>query len=181
MNLFSSSVWDLVTFSRNHIVDYFNTNMAPFDTYSLSVLVFVIERATNNPMPIVTLTAGQAPDNFDVSSVEVDTTSNYTYDSETGPTTININSRVAHIEAKRSRFARALTICLFIINWALTTGSIYITVLVVFRRVGINDAILFLPVTIILTVPALRILCPGSLPFGIFIGRSRALKSWFKY
>jgi len=39
--------------------------MAPFDTYSLDVLVFMIERTTNNPMPIVTLTAGQAPDNFD--------------------------------------------------------------------------------------------------------------------
>ena len=175
MNLLSSSVWDLVTFGRLHIVDYLDTTMAPFDVYSLSVLVFVIERATNKPMPIVTLTAGQAPNNFDVSSVEAEMTNNYTYYSGTGPTTISVNSRFAEITAKRSRFARALTICLFLINWALTTGSIYIMVLVVSGRVGVNDAILFLPVTIVLTIPTLRILYPGSPPFGIFIGKSREL------
>ena len=155
--------------------------MAPFDVCSSSTLIFVIDKATNEPVPIVTLTAGRAPENFELSSVEVEAVSNYTYVSETGPTTINVNSGVVRIEARRSQFARALTMCLLLVNWALATCSIYITVLVVSRRVETNDSVLLLPVTIILTIPALRALYPGSLSFGIFIGRSRAIRSWFKY
>jgi len=151
--------------------------MAPFDVCSSSTVVLVIERATNRPIPIVTIMTGRAPENFDMSSVEVDTMRNYTYDSDTGPTTISVASRIVHMEARRSRFTRALTMCLFLVNWALTTCSIYITVLVVFRRVNTNDGILFLPVTIVLTIPALRILYPSSPPLGIFIGKSRILKS----
>ena len=151
--------------------------MAPFDVCSSSTLIFVIDKATNKPVPIVALTAGRAPENFELSSVQVETTSNYTYVSETGLTTIPVNSGVVRIEARRSRFARALTMCLFLVNWALATCSIYIVVLVISRRVETNDGILFLPVTIILTIPALRALYPGTRSLGIFIGRSRALRS----
>ena len=174
-NLFSSSLWDLVTLTRSHSVDYVNTNMAPFDVCSSSALIFVIDKTTNESIPIVTLIAGRAPENFDMSFVEVETTSNYTYGSDTGPTTINVHSRVVHMEARRSRFTRALTMCLFLVNCALTTCSIYITVLVIFRRVEKNDGTLFLPVTIILTIPTLRSLYPSSLPFGIFLGKTRTL------
>ena len=162
-------------------MDSVDTNMAPFDVCSSSALIFVIEKATNEPVPIIALIAGRAPENFDMSFVEVETISNYTYDSETGPTTINVSSRIVHMEARRSRFTRALTMCLFLVNWALTTCSIYITVLVVFRRVEKHDGTLFLPVTIILTIPTLRDLYPSSLPFGIFLGKTRALRSRFKY
>jgi len=155
--------------------------MAPFDVCSSSTLIFVIERGTNEPVPIVALTAGRAPENFELSSVQMETMSNYTYVSETGPTTISVNSGVVRIEARRSQFARAFTMCLLLANWALATCSIYIAVLVVSRRVETNEGILFLPVTIILTIPALRALYPGSRSFGIFIGRSRALRSLFKY
>jgi len=176
MNSLSFSLDTLVGFSTFHLIDYLDANMAPFDAYPFNVSVFAIEKATNEPVPILALTAGQTPDNLYVSSVEAETTSNYTYDSETGPTTINIHSKIAHIKLKRTRFAQALTMCLFLINWALTVGSIYI-VFAIFRREGTDDAVLLLPITIILTIPILRSLYPGSLPFGIFIGESRALKS----
>jgi len=150
--------------------------MAPFDVCSSSALIFVIDKATNESIPIVTLIAGRAPENFDMSFTEApETTSNHTYDSDTGPTTISVGSRVVHMEARRSRFTRALTMCLFLVNWALTTCSIYITVLVVFKRVEKHEGTLFLPVTIILTIPTLRELYPSSLPFGIFLGKSRTL------
>jgi len=93
----SSSLWDLVTLTRGHAVDYVDTNMAPFDVCYSSALIFVIDKATNEPIPIVTLIAGRAPENFDMTFVEVETTSNYTYDSTTGPTTISVGSRVVHI------------------------------------------------------------------------------------
>jgi len=149
--------------------------MAPFDTYLLNTLVFVIEKETNKSIPIVKLTAGQAPGNFGISSTEVKTASNYTYDSGTGPTTINVDSKIIRIEAKRSRFAQALTICLFLVSWTLATCSIYIVALVIFRREQMNDAVLLLPVTIALTIPTLRSLYPCSPPINISIGESRVL------
>jgi len=173
-------VWNLAIFSYYHSAEYLNAIMAPFDTYTFSILAFVIDKGSNQSVPIVTFTASQAPNNPNISSVEVETTSNYTYDSETGPATIIVDSRLVHIEATRSWFARALTMCLFLVNWALTVGSIYI-VLVIFGRGGIDDAVLLLPVTIILTIPTLRNLYSCPLSFGIFIGKPRAPRSWFRH
>jgi len=167
-------VYGLISFVAQYTADYPDVDTAPFDGYSLSVPAFVIDTVANEPIPIVAFTVGQAPDSFDISSVEVVTTSNYTYDSGTGPTTIAVHSKIAYIEVKRSRFAQALTISLLLVNWALTAASIYIVVLVVFRKERMNDAVLLLPVTIILTIPTLRGLYPGPLPLGIYIGKSRA-------
>jgi len=164
-----------------YIADRHSTRVTPFDVYLFSFLVYAVEKGTNKSIPTVTLTVDEARDDFDISSFEVEMVNNYTYDSGTGPTTINVHSKIAHVEAKRSQFAQALTMCLLLFNWALTTGSIYIVVLVVFKRERINDAVLLLPVTIILTIPALRNLYPGSPPFGVFIGKSQSLRSWFEY
>jgi len=171
--LFSARGLDVIFV--HHDIKYLDTYVAPFDAYSFSALVFVIEKETNQSIPIVTLTAGQASEkNFDVSSVGVKTMNSYTYDSEMGPTTTNVDSGIVYIEAKRSRFAQTLTICLFLINWTLAACSIYIVILVAFRRERTNDAVLLLPVTIILTIPTLRGLYPCSPPFTMFIGKSRA-------
>jgi len=176
MNPLFSSVYRLGGFRRRHAIDYLNRNMVLFDVYSFSVLAFVIEKETNRSVPIVTLAAGQAPDNFHVSSTEVETTTTYTYDSEAGPTTIDVDSRTIRIQVKRSRSAQALTMCLFLVNWALATGSIYIVLFTIFRREEINEAVLLFPVVTILIIPAPRSLYPGSPPFGIFIGKSLALR-----
>ena len=68
---------------------------------------------------------------------------------------------------------------LALINSALTISSAYITLLVVVRREKMNDSFLVLPVTVVLTIPALRGLHVGSPPFGIYLGRCQALRSWF--
>ena len=75
---------------------------------------------------------------------------------------------------ERSLLVRAFTLCLLIINSALTIGSAYVTLLAVTRRERVNDAVFFFPVTVVLTIPALRGLYPGSPPFGIYLGRSLA-------
>ena len=173
---FLASLYRFAGFRERHDIDYLNTNMVPFEVYSLSVLVFAIEKGTNKSVPIVIVSAGQAPDNFHVSCVGMETTATYTYDSGTGPTTIGVDSQTVYIQVKRSRSAQALTMCLFLVNWALTTGSIYIVLLVVFGGEDVNEAVLLLPITVILTIPAPRSLYPGSPPFGIFIGKSRALR-----
>ena len=163
-------------------MDYsYSVDMIPFDAYSLTVFAFVIEKATNSSTPVVAFIAPDAPDNFVISSTEEMAMNNYTYDSGTGPTVTEVQSSVVFIEVARSQFARAFTMCLLLINWAFTIGSIYVVLVVAIRDGGKNDTVLLLPVTIILTIPALRELYIGSPPFGIFIGKSRALRSQFEY
>jgi len=150
--------------------------MAPFDTYDLTVTMFVIEKATNRSVPIIAFAAGEGPKNFVVSSNNSRTLSNYTYDSGTGPTTVEVESSVITIAVKRSKLAQAFTVCLLLINSALTVGSAYVTVLVLTRKERIHEGIFLFPVTVVLTIPALRSLYPGGPPFGIYIGGSRALR-----
>jgi len=159
----------------DHSIYTYGLDMAPFDTYHSTTTMFAIEKATNESVPIVTFAASGRPKNFVVSSENSESLSNYTYDSGTGPTTVEVESGVTYITVKRSRLARAFTLCLLLINSALTAGSVYVTVLVLTTKEKINDGILFFPVTVVLTIPTLRSLYPGSHPFGLYIGRSRAL------
>ena len=162
----------------NHPIDVFFPDKVPFDTYDLVISVFVIEKATNKSVPIVTFAAGEGPEDFVVVSTEEDTKSNFTYDSGAGPATVEVESRVAAIGAQRSQLSKAFTLCLFFINWGLTVGSVYITValLVVPRKKEMEAAVFLLPVTVVLTISTLRSLYVGSPPFGIFIGKSWALR-----
>jgi len=172
-------MYRFTAFTADHATDIFKTDTVPFEAYSLAVSVFVVEKATNSSIPIVKFAVGDSPDNFFVSSTEDREVlmSPFIYDPGTGPTEISAQSSVIDILVKKSQFAQALTICMFIINWALTVGSVYITLVVTFRKEGGSDAILLLPVTIILTIPTLRNLYVGSPPFGVLIGKSRALRS----
>jgi hypothetical protein len=115
----------LTIFDVDHDIDISTVPMAPFDACSLTVSTFAIENATNRIVSIVTFAAGEAPDNFVISSVEAETKSNYTYDSRAGLTTVEVQSGVIDIEAGRTRLAREFTLGLLLVNWALTIGSTY--------------------------------------------------------
>lgn len=156
----------------NHDISLTDRTVVPFDVYILRTFFFAIEKATNKSVPIVTFAAGSGPNNFVLSSVEKPTNSTWTYDSGTGPTTGAVESSAIEITVKRSQLAQAFTMCLLLINSGLTACSAYVTLLVIVRKEGVNDAIILLPVTTILTIPALRDLYVGSPPFGIYIGRS---------
>ena len=151
----------------------------PFDSYGFSASAFVIEKATNKSVPIVAFAAGNGPQNFVVSSTGMPAQSMFTYDSGTGPITALVDSRIVWIKAKRSRLAKAFTLCLFIVNWALTVGSVYITLLALVGTGKMDPAVILLPVTLVLTIPTLRNLFVGSPPFGIYIGEYRIGISWF--
>ena len=164
----------------DHGVDYADGTV-PFDGYHFTAFVFAIEKATNKSVPIVVFAAGDGPENFILSSVEQQMNSTWTYDSMAGPITVVVESSVVEITVKRSQLAQAFTVCLLLVNAALAAGSVYVTLLVFVRREGVNDALLLLPVTTILTIPALRALYVGSPPFGIYLGGSpRALGSQFE-
>ena len=61
------------------------------------------------------------------------------------------------------------------VNWALAAGSVYITLILANKRKRVPDAVPLVPVTVVLTISAIRALYVGSPPFGIYIGRSQAL------
>ena len=162
------------------MVDAYSPSRVPFDAYTLSVLAFVIEKTTNNSVPIITFAACDRSDNFVFSSTEKLMNSTRNYDPGTGSITEEVYSSLAEIKAKRSHLAQAFTMCLLLINWALTLGSTYVMLVVVVQREKMPEGVLLLPVTIVLTIPTLRSLYVGSPPFGIYIGGSKVLESWSK-
>ena len=149
----------------------------PFDAYSHSAMVFVIEKATNKSLPIFTSTTGEGVSGFVIQSTEEQTETNWTQNSETVSTTVTVEASLIKITVKRSLLAQAFTVCLLITNSALAVGSAYVTLLAVVRREAVNDTVIFFPVTVVLTIPALRSLYPSSPPFGIYLGRPPGLRS----
>ena len=138
-------MYNLNVFDVDHSIDSYSDHMTPFDTFDLTALAFVIERATNRSVPIIAFAAGETPNGFTVSSVKMQTKIEYTYDPGTGPLTVEVDSSLVTISGKRTQFAQAFTMCLLVINWALTIGSTYITLLVVVRTdEKMNDVVLLL-------------------------------------
>ena len=137
--------------------------MNPFDHYTAYAFVTVVEPPSNKTLPLLTVTAGGGSDSFLFSS-----TPSQLWDSH--------GATVVVITAQRPRLAQAFTMCMLFINWALTIGTTYLT-LAVTKGVKLHEGVYILPVTIILTIPALRALYVGSPPFGIFIGRPQTLRS----
>ena len=93
---------------------------------------------------------------------------NFTYDAEGGQATAEVKSYTIFAGIGRSVPARGLTYSMFTINWILTLSSI-ITTSIMFNREG-EMAMALLPITVILTIPAIRNLYVGSPPFGIYLG-----------
>ena len=112
---------------------------------------------------------------FSVASVpgRVPSSNQFTYDGKKGPTTVTVDSYTMYPVIQRSRRGKALIYFMFAINWILTLCSI-ITTSVIFNREGqVKYGVALLPITVILAVPAIRDLYPGSPPLGIYLGTHR--------
>ena len=145
MRTFSSSFGSVNAFDVEHQIQYDYGIPVPFDAHGFYASVFVIEKATNESVPIVAFAAGNGPNNFFVFSTNEPAESNFTYDSGTGPNTVVVGSSVAFVDVKRSKLARAFTMCLLIVNWLLIVGSVYIALLVLVGRGKKDPAVLFFP------------------------------------
>ena len=179
MRTFSSSIGATCTFEKNHDIDISYQGAIPFDWYGFGASILVMEKATNKSVPITAFAVIGRLDNFVASSTEIPTQSKFTYDSGTGTTTVLVESSVISVVVERVQLAKAFTACLFIVNWALTIGSVYITLLTLVGTGKMDPAVVLLPITLVLTIPTLRGLYVGSPPFGTYIGEYRVVKSWF--
>jgi len=139
--------------------------------------VFVVEKATNKSIPITTFAVGDTgPADFTTASVEVPTRNQFTYDTEDGSTTAEVDSHTIFVTVKHSTRTRALTFSMFAINWVLTLCSATIASIVVRRRGKVEGGVALLPITVILSTPTIRSLYVGSPPFGIFLGTHQSFR-----
>ena len=167
MGVYAASIYFPATKNR-HLFD--QQLAAPFDTYILNAFVFVIDPATNRSVPIIRFGAADPLNNFVTFFTDSPTTSKFTYHGGEGPVTVDVESRALELDIRRSVLSRAFTMCLWIVNWALSAGTMYITLAIVVNAQKVTDVVLALPITVILTVPTIRALYVGEPPFGILLG-----------
>ena len=167
------SLMDMVSFDTDHKVETGDRWCMPFDHYYFTSFLFAVEKATNKSVPIVIFAVGDAGpgafSDFTTFSETVPSRSNFTYEAGDGPITVEVGSNTTFVTIKHSTRARVLTVSMFAINWVLTLCSVVIALTVVIRE-EMRDGVAFLPVTIILSIPAIRSLYVGSPPFGIYLG-----------
>ena len=109
----------------------------------------------------------------------VSTSNKFTYDGKGGLTTVDVESSMMYPIIHRSRRGQALIYFMFAINWIMTLCSM-ITTSVIFNREGkVKNGVALSPITVILTIPAIRSLYPGSPPFGIYLGAHRNCTALF--
>lgn len=133
--------------------------LAPYDDYVLDVEAFIIDPTTNQSLPILKLSAADPTDNFYADN-QVDWETESTFNSARVP------SRHLQMRIKRSFLSKIFTTVLLLVNWFLTIGCLRITLLSVVGHKEMAEGVLLLPITVILTIPALRELYVGSPPFG---------------
>jgi hypothetical protein len=135
--------------------------LAPFDDYVLDVEAFVIDASTNQSLPILKLSAADPTDNF----YGYD---QFDWDTESSFNGTRVSSRHLSMRVKRSFLSKIFTMILFMVNWLLTAGSVHITLVSAVRHEELGEGVLLLPITVILTIPALRQLYVDSPPFGVY-------------
>ena len=178
MGVYSATVYFPVTRER-HLFD--QQLAAPFDDYVLNAFAFAIDKATNESVRITRFTTADPLNNFVTVSRDTETVNEFTYETENGAVTIQAESRALEVRIHRSILAQAFTMSMLLVNWALTVGSLYITVVMLVKRERMSEAVLALPITVVLTIPVIRALFIGSPPFGILLGAPRNLLKRFPF
>ena len=146
--------------------------MIRFQCYSFNAFVFAIDPTTNNSVHITTFDVLDTLGGFVVRSHDVADTNEFTYDPGNGLVTMEVESRLLRGEITRSTIAKAFAVCLFLVNWMLTVGSVYITALVASGMLEANSMVAAFPFSAPLTIPTIRSLYIDYPPLGTSIGQS---------
>ena len=146
--------------------------MVPFKRYDFHAFTFAVDPTTNNSVHIAVFGVFDTLADFVIHSRDAAGTSKFTYNSGDGLVTREVESRGLRAEIERSAIAKVFAVCLFLVNWALTIGSVYTTALVASGKLEVNSMVTGLPFSALLAIPTVRSLCSGSPPLGVFIGKS---------
>ena len=146
--------------------------MVQFQRYCFNALIFAIDSTSNNSVHITTFGVLDTLDGFVVRSHDAADTSEFTCDSGNGLVVTEVQSHLLRGEITRSTIAKAFAVCLFLVNWTLTIGSVYITALVASRMLEANSMVAAFPLSAPLTIPTIRSLYIDYPPLGTSIGQS---------
>lgn len=146
----------------------------PFDTYFLNTGFVAINSDTNASIPILSLSPVDSTNNFspyvlaDKSTVIIDKDGNSTL------------GRYMRMQFKRTVLTQVFVVTLFAVNWALTGVVLYITISAIDGK-NLNESMLVLPLSVIVTIPSLRALWIGAPAFGasyIYLHNEACLLVW---
>lgn len=131
----------------------------PWDFYMLDTSFIAVNHNTNASLPIARLAPVDFADTFspDFSDAAVISTFNGT---------ANTPGRYTHLTIRRSPLTKAFNVTIFVVNWALAFMVLFITSAAYWSKRDMPDQLMLLPVSVVLTVPALRALMIGAPPFG---------------
>lgn len=139
----------------------------PFDGYQLDTMFVALDANTNQSIPILGAFPISCTNNFwPELSFDMETES---YNATGGL----VQSRAMEVAFTRTGFAKTYVMALFLVSWALTAVVAFITVSSWVEK-EISESILLLPISVILTIPALRALWDGAPAFGLLLGESIA-------
>lgn len=133
----------------------------PYDRYFAQVLIHGLHSETNESIPLGVVLMDDTVDNFDVHVF--DAAFVRTNKPAIGQSSSAYGLRIAF---ERTLASNRLAILLFFINWLLTATVLYFAVSACVGTV-LADGVLILPITVILTIPALRALWVGAPAFGM--------------
>ena len=144
---------------------------APFAPYDFAAFAFIIEKATNKSIPITVFAIGDLrPTDFDTTSTEVPARNNFTYSAAGGLVTAEVKSHILLGRVQYSRRVGALILFMFLLCWGLSMWSLYLAYVVWKRGLEAKDGVALLPITLIFSVPTIRSIYIGSVPFGALLG-----------
>jgi len=172
------SSWDPPGFTVEHRFDkrgkrdHNEDLMVLFQHYSFTSFVFAIDPTTNHSVHVAMFGVLDTIGDFVIRSYDAAYPSQFTYDSGNGLVTAEVESRLLRGKITQSSIAKAFAVCLFLVNWMLTIGSVYITALVGSRMLEANSVVAALPFSASLTIPTIRSLYISSPPLGTSIGQS---------
>ena len=152
-------------YGKQHLID-------PFQRYAFDAFVFAIDPTTNHSVHIPAFNVFDTVGDFVIQSHDTAARRQFSYDSGNGQVTTEVESRVLRGEITQSAIAKAFAICLVLVNWMLTVGSVYITALITSRMLDASSVVAALPFSAPLTIPMVRSLYVGSLPSGTSVGQS---------
>jgi len=132
----------------------------PLDVWYHRTVFMALDHSTGEPLPILRLAPVDFADDFlPYIIAEIQTVSNNG--------TSDLSSRVVKTKFRRTGLSIAFNFIIMAVNWLLTIAVLFSS-LIAFRlkQSTMPESLLLLPITVILTIPALRVLMIGSPTFG---------------
>lgn len=126
----------------------------------MQTVFLAVNHLNNATLPILRLAPVDFADNFSPSFNDFETTSDFNGTSA-------VASRTVTLKLQRSPLTKTFNMLIFLVNWLLAGMVLFITVVAFWwNRTNMPDALVLLPITVILTVPSLRALMVGAPSFG---------------